>query len=54
MRNDISGNIERLRTRARTDPERFRLLFPIVEDEIARNDYAHGSSCAKGLLWLKR
>lgn len=54
VRNDISHNIERLRTRKNTDPARFVLLFPIIEDEVERDDYQHGQSCAKGLLWLKR
>jgi hypothetical protein len=54
VRNDISGNIERLRGRKASDPARFERLFPIVEDEVARNDDNHGSSCTKGLLWLKR
>ncbi|GBF91372.1 hypothetical protein Rsub_04112 [Raphidocelis subcapitata] len=53
VRNDISGNIERLRARKASDPARFRLLYPIVEEEVARNDVG-GSSCTKGLLWLKR
>ena len=54
VRNDISNNIDRIRTRKAADPERFRLLYPIVEDEVARHDDGHGSSCTKGLLWLKR
>lgn len=46
--------LQRLETRAATDPARFHLLFPIVEDELARNDHDHSRSCTKGLLWLKR
>jgi hypothetical protein len=54
VRNDISTNIERLRARQALAPAQFELLFPIVEDEVARNDYQGGGSCTKGLLWLKR
>jgi hypothetical protein len=54
VRNDIGGNIARLRERKALAPEKFERLFAIVEDEIARNDTAGGGSCAKGLLWLKR
>jgi hypothetical protein len=46
--------LQRLETRAATDPARFHLLFPIVEDELERNDHDHSRSCTKGLLWLKR
>ncbi|GBF93994.1 hypothetical protein Rsub_06243 [Raphidocelis subcapitata] len=51
---DITRNIERIRARKATDPERFRLLFPIVEDEVARRDDRHSQSCTKAVLWLKR
>ncbi|KAI8468072.1 MAG: putative glycolipid transfer protein [Monoraphidium minutum] len=54
VRNDISNNIERIRVRKATDPERFTQLYEIIEDEIARSDHEHGHSCTKGLLWLKR
>jgi len=54
VKNDISGNIERLAARKATDPERFHILYSMVEDELARNDYNHSKSCTKGLLWLKR
>lgn len=54
VRNDISNNIERVRKRKRTDPARFSLLFPLVEDEVARRDDGHSKSCTKAVLWLKR
>ncbi|KAF8071222.1 GLTP1 [Scenedesmus sp. PABB004] len=54
VKNDISHNIERLRTRFLTDPLKFELLFAIIEDEVERDDHAHSRSCTKGLLWLKR
>lgn len=54
IRSDISGNIERLRNRLQSDPERFAKLYSIVEDELTRDANPDGGSCTKGLLWLKR
>ncbi|WIA32266.1 hypothetical protein OEZ86_003112 [Tetradesmus obliquus] len=54
VKNDISHNIERLRTRYLTSPVQFELLFSIIDEEVGRNDHDHGKSCTKGLLWLKR
>ena len=45
---------QRIRARKATDPERFRVLFLIVEDEVARRDDNHSQSCTKAVLWLKR
>jgi hypothetical protein len=50
----LAVHVQRLRSRKATDPERFELLFSIIEDEVARKDDAHTKSCTKGLLWLKR
>lgn len=51
---DISNNCERLRRRLGTDPVRFRHLYTVVLDEVARKDNDHGQSCTVGILWLKR
>lgn len=45
---------QRIRARKKTDPVRFELLYPIIEDEVERKDDNHSQSCTKGLLWLKR
>ncbi|MEW5317892.1 MAG: hypothetical protein WDW38_009154 [Sanguina aurantia] len=54
VKTDISGNIKRLADKALTDPDRYRTLFTIVQDEMVCNAHGHGTSCTKGLLWLKR
>ena len=54
IRSDINGNIERLETAKRCDPEEFRELFQIVLDEIKRGKQSEKYSQARALLWLKR
>jgi len=54
VRADISGNIQRLETRAQTDSARYVHLFDMVHDEVAAGKSGESSSCTKGLLWLKR
>lgn len=46
--------IQRLADKALTDPDRYQTLFTIVQDELVCNAHVHGTSCTKGLLWLKR
>lgn len=53
VRSDIGGNVSRLRARLEAEPDRAARLFAIVEEDIARGDLG-GTSCTKGLLWLKR
>ncbi|MEW5300617.1 MAG: hypothetical protein WDW36_003534 [Sanguina aurantia] len=54
VKTDISGNIKRLADKASTDPDRYQTLFTIVQDELVCSAHVHGTSCTKGLLWLKR
>lgn len=54
VKSDVSGNIERLRTRFATDTEAFKHVSDIVLREVAAGQHTGGSSCTKGLLWLKR
>lgn len=54
VKGDVSGNIERLRTRFRTDPDAFKYINDIVLQEVAAGQHTGSSSCTKGLLWLKR
>mmetsp|Transcript_265 Transcript_265/g.816 ORF Transcript_265/g.816 Transcript_265/m.816 type:complete len:204 (-) Transcript_265:108-719(-) len=51
---DVSGNIERLASRAVVDQARYERLFEIVRVEVAEGSTGRNDSCAKGLLWLKR
>lgn len=53
VRSDIGGNINRLAQKLAADPAKFASLFTIVLDDIEKGDTG-GSSCTKGLLWLKR
>ena len=53
VRSDIGGNINRLAQKLAADPARFASLFAIVLDDIEKGDTG-GTSCTKGLLWLKR
>ncbi|KAG2499068.1 hypothetical protein HYH03_003251 [Edaphochlamys debaryana] len=54
VKTDVGGNIERLANRAAKDPERYKRLFTIVQDEMVEKTQGESSSCTKGLLWLKR
>ena len=54
MRSDVGGNIDRLRGRQATDPQKYELVFDIVLAEVAVGSQNGSSSATKGLLWLKR
>lgn len=54
MRSDVGGNIDRLRGRQATDPQKYELVFDIVLAEVALGSQNGSSSATKGLLWLKR
>lgn len=54
VRSDVGGNIDRLRARQATAPEKFALVFDIVLAEMAAGEQNGSSSATKGLLWLKR
>jgi Glycolipid transfer protein (GLTP) len=54
VRSDVGGNIDRLRGRQATDPQKYELVFDIVLAEVAVGSQNGSSSATKGLLWLKR
>ena len=55
VKSDVGGNIDRLATRAATQPDRYNPdIFQIVNDEVQEGTQNGSSSCTKGLLWLKR
>lgn len=54
MRSDVGGNIDRLKARQATDPDKFAMVFDIVLAEVAAGQQDGSSSATKGLLWLKR
>ena len=45
---------QRLADRAAKDPERYKQLFTIVQDDVVAGEHTGSSSVTKGLLWLKR
>lgn len=55
VKSDVGGNIDRLATRAATNPTSYQPdIFQILRDEVASGEHTGSSSCTKGLLWLKR
>lgn len=55
VQRDIGGNIDRLRSKAATDPPRFDAdIFNLVRAEVEAGTHNDSSSCTKGLLWLSR
>mmetsp|Transcript_15824 Transcript_15824/g.34134 ORF Transcript_15824/g.34134 Transcript_15824/m.34134 type:complete len:204 (+) Transcript_15824:211-822(+) len=54
VKSDINGNIQRLADKAATNPQQFRVLTAMVQEEITRGTQNQATSCTKGLLWLKR
>lgn len=54
VKSDINGNIQRLADRSAEDPDRYKRLFTIVQDEVVSGTHGGSTSCTKGLLWLKR
>ena len=51
---DALSSLQRLATAHAKDPERYKRLFTIVQDEMVAKTHTGSSSCTKGLLWLKR
>ncbi|KAL4518639.1 hypothetical protein Ndes2437B_g00728 [Nannochloris sp. 'desiccata'] len=55
VKSDVGGNIDRLATRAATQPDLYNPdIFQILRDEVIQGTHVESSSCTKGLLWLKR
>ena len=55
VKSDVGGNIDRLATRAATQPDIYNAdIFQIVRDEVKQGTHTGSSSCTNGLLWLKR
>eukprot|EP00898_Chlorokybus_atmophyticus_P009288 jgi/Chlat1/98/Chrsp1S00222 len=54
VKSDITGNIERLQKRYDQNPMEFKYLFAIPRADMKEQVQKDNSSCAKGLLWLKR
>eukprot|EP00892_Ulva_mutabilis_P005166 jgi/Ulvmu1/3020/UM015_0060.1 len=54
VRADVSGNIERLRTRWKSNSEAYAAVTDIALLEKSKGEHEGSRSCAKGLLWLTR
>lgn len=55
VESDVSGNVNRLKTRMEEQPERYRHdVFQILLDEKEQCKCMDSDSCTNGLLWLTR
>ncbi|CAN1279272.1 Glycolipid transfer protein 1 [Linum perenne] len=54
VKSDIGGNITRLETKYSTDPEKYKLLYTMIQEEVQAKTAKGSSSCTNGLLWLTR
>ncbi|XP_062093755.1 glycolipid transfer protein 1-like [Humulus lupulus] len=54
VKSDIGGNIARLESKYLSSPEKFNLLYSMVQIEVEAKTAKGSSSCTNGLLWLTR
>lgn len=55
VESDVSGNVNRLKTRMEEQPERYKHdVFQILLDEKEQGKCMDSDSCTNGLLWLTR
>ncbi|KAJ8042897.1 Glycolipid transfer protein B [Holothuria leucospilota] len=54
VKSDVNGNISKLRKRYEENPERFKTLHDMVEDEIEREKTDAKNSATDALIWLVR
>ena len=55
VESDVSGNVNRLKTRMEEQPERYKHdVFQILLDEKEQGTCMDSDSCTNGLLWLTR
>ncbi|XP_021768955.1 LOW QUALITY PROTEIN: glycolipid transfer protein 1-like [Chenopodium quinoa] len=54
VKSDIGGNITRLENKYKSDPEKFKYLYSMVQVEVESKTAKGSSSCTNGLLWLTR
>ncbi|CAN1279268.1 Glycolipid transfer protein 1 [Linum perenne] len=45
---------QRLETKYSTDPEKYKLLYTMIQEEVQAKTAKGSSSCTNGLLWLTR
>ena len=54
VKSDIDGNIRKLEKKHTSNPEKYRTLQDMLEDEVAAKQCKSSSSATVSLLWLKR
>ncbi|XP_039248012.2 pleckstrin homology domain-containing family A member 8-like [Styela clava] len=54
LKNDILGNVEKIRKEFVKDPERYVYIQLIIEDEILRKGHLHSDSATQAVLWMMR
>ncbi|VDN91538.1 unnamed protein product [Brugia pahangi] len=53
IKNDISGNVAKVRTKYESGIDKCKYIEDLIEDDLAKNSGKMGSA-TEGLLWLKR
>lgn len=53
IKNDISGNVTKIRIKYETRKDKYKYIEDLVEDDLAENSGNMGIA-TEGLLWLKR
>ncbi|PIK59815.1 putative glycolipid transfer protein [Apostichopus japonicus] len=54
VKSDVNGNISKLRKKHSENPERFKTLYAMVEDEMERKVTDDKNSATDALIWLIR
>lgn len=53
IKNDISGNVTKVRTKYEKGKDKFKYIEDMIEDDLLENSGKMGTA-TEGLLWLKR
>ncbi|VDK80143.1 unnamed protein product [Litomosoides sigmodontis] len=53
IKNDITGNVTKVRTKYESEKDKCKYIEDLVEDDLAKNNGKMGTA-TEGLLWLKR
>ncbi|KAL4003856.1 Glycolipid transfer protein (GLTP) family protein [Acanthocheilonema viteae] len=53
IKNDISGNITKIRTKYESGKDKYKYIEDLIEDDLVKNNGKMGTA-TEGLLWLKR
>uniref|UniRef100_A0A0R3RVI1 GLTP domain-containing protein n=1 Tax=Elaeophora elaphi TaxID=1147741 RepID=A0A0R3RVI1_9BILA len=53
IKNDISGNVAKIRTKYESGKDKYKYIEDLIEDDLVKNGGKMGTA-TEGLLWLKR